>query len=59
MNSNKLGIPKEMLATKVIPFLVPLSIENGLSLLQVSFENPDPFKFIHSLSIVLFHSIQR
>ncbi|OTF76817.1 SCY1-like protein [Euroglyphus maynei] len=34
MNSNKLGIPKEMLANKIIPFLVPLSIENGLSLQQ-------------------------
>lgn len=34
LNSNKLGITKDILATKVIPFLVPLSIENGLSLNQ-------------------------
>lgn len=36
MNSNKLGLTKEVMATKVIPFLVPLSIENGLSLQQVN-----------------------
>ena len=35
MNSNKLGLTKEVMATKVIPYLVPLSIENGLSLQQV------------------------
>ena len=35
MNSNKLGLTKEVMANKVIPFLVPLSIENGLSLQQV------------------------
>ncbi|KAF7490449.1 SCY1-like protein 2 [Sarcoptes scabiei] len=34
LNSNKLGISKEILANKIIPFLVPLSIENGLSLQQ-------------------------
>lgn len=33
--NNKIGITKEIMATKVIPFLVPLSIENGLSLQQV------------------------
>jgi SCY1-like protein 2 len=31
---SKLGLTKESLATKVIPFLVPLSIENGLTLNQ-------------------------
>lgn len=34
MTHSKLGLTKEALATKVIPFLVPLSIENGLSLTQ-------------------------
>lgn len=34
LTSSKLGLTKEALATKVIPFLVPLSIENGLSLTQ-------------------------
>lgn len=34
MSSKKLGMTKEIMATKVIPFLVPLSIENGLTLSQ-------------------------
>lgn len=34
LTHSKLGLTKEALATKVIPFLVPLSIENGLSLSQ-------------------------
>lgn len=34
LTHSKLGLTKESLATKVIPFLVPLSIENGLSLTQ-------------------------
>ncbi|CRK88468.1 CLUMA_CG002209, isoform A [Clunio marinus] len=34
LTHSKLGLTKESLATKVIPFLVPLSIENGLSLVQ-------------------------
>jgi SCY1-like protein 2 len=34
LTHSKLGLTKEALATKVIPFLVPLSIENGLSLQQ-------------------------
>lgn len=34
LTHSKLGLTKEALATKVIPFLVPLSIENGLSLTQ-------------------------
>lgn len=34
ISHSKLGLTKEALASKVIPFLVPLSIENGLSLSQ-------------------------
>ncbi|XP_055685119.1 SCY1-like protein 2 isoform X2 [Lutzomyia longipalpis] len=34
LTNNKLGITKDVMATKVIPFLVPLCIENGLSLSQ-------------------------
>lgn len=34
LNHNKLGLTKEVMATKVIPFLVPLCIENGLTLNQ-------------------------
>lgn len=34
LTHSKLGLTKEALATKVIPFLVPLAIENGLSLTQ-------------------------
>ena len=30
----KLGLTKEVLATKALPFLFPLSIENGLTLTQ-------------------------
>lgn len=34
LTHNKLGITKEVMANKIIPFLVPLSIENGLSVSQ-------------------------
>lgn len=34
LTHKKLGITKEALASKVIPFLMPLTIENGLSLAQ-------------------------
>lgn len=34
LTHSKLGLTKETCANKVIPFLVPLSIENGLSLAQ-------------------------
>lgn len=34
MSHKKLGMTKEIMATKVIPFLVPLSIENGLTMNQ-------------------------
>lgn len=34
MTHKKLGLTKDIMATRVIPFLVPLSIENGLSLSQ-------------------------
>lgn len=34
LTHSKLGLTKEALANKVIPFLVPLSIENGLTLNQ-------------------------
>ncbi|KAK6640752.1 hypothetical protein RUM44_012449 [Polyplax serrata] len=34
LNHKKLGIPKDVIATKVVPFLMPLTIENGLTLNQ-------------------------
>lgn len=34
MSHKKLGMTKETMANKVIPFLVPLSIENGLTMSQ-------------------------
>lgn len=34
INSAKLGVTKDVIATKLIPFLMPLSIENNLSLTQ-------------------------
>lgn len=34
LTHKKLGITKEVMATKIIPFLMPLCIENGLSLAQ-------------------------
>ena len=38
MSSSKSGgLPREILATKVIPFLVPISIETSLNLKQVRF----------------------
>jgi SCY1-like protein 2 len=37
MTSTKAGgLPREVLATKVIPFLVPISIETSLNLQQVT-----------------------
>ncbi|XP_041980079.1 SCY1-like protein 2 [Aricia agestis] len=34
MSHKKLGITKEVMATKVLPFLIPLCVENGLTLNQ-------------------------
>lgn len=34
MTHKKLGISKEILATRILPFLIPLCIENGLTLAQ-------------------------
>lgn len=34
LEHKKLGITKEVIATKILPFLMPLCIENGLSLNQ-------------------------
>ena len=36
MSEAKLGLTKEVMATKVLPYLFPLSIENGLSVAQYS-----------------------
>jgi len=35
LSDAKLGMTKEVMATKVLPFLFPLSIENGLTISQV------------------------
>lgn len=37
LEHKKLGIPRDTLATKVLPFLVPLAVENGLNVQQVSY----------------------
>lgn len=34
LNHKKMNISKEIMATKIIPFLMPLSIENALTLNQ-------------------------
>lgn len=34
VSSSKLGITKDVMAIKIIPFLMPLSIENNLSVAQ-------------------------
>lgn len=34
MTNSKLGLTKEIMATKVVPFLMPLAIENGLTMEQ-------------------------
>ena len=34
LSDSKLGMTKEIIATRVLPFLFPLSIENGLSVSQ-------------------------
>ena len=34
VSSSKLGLPKEEMANKALPFLIPLSIENGLTVQQ-------------------------
>lgn len=34
LNHKKLGISKEIIATRILPFLMPLCIENGLTLAQ-------------------------
>ena len=34
ISNSKIGLTKEVMASKVLPFLIPMSIENGLSLPQ-------------------------
>ena len=34
LSDAKLGLSKEVIATKVLPYLFPISIENGLSVAQ-------------------------
>ena len=34
VTSSKLGLTKEEMANKALPFLIPLSIENGLTVMQ-------------------------
>jgi len=34
MTNTKLGITKDVMAHKCIPYLVPLSVENGLTIVQ-------------------------
>lgn len=41
----KLGLTKELIATRVLPFLFPLSIENGLEMRQLE----ALLAFIHEL----------
>lgn len=36
MSDAKLGMTKEVMANRVLPFLIPLSIENGLTVTQVT-----------------------
>ena len=36
VTNSKLGLTKEEMANKALPFLIPLSIENGLSVAQFS-----------------------
>lgn len=36
MNHRKLGVTKEIIATRILPFIFPLSIENGLTTQQFS-----------------------
>ena len=36
MTHVKLGITKDVMATKVLPFIFPLAIDNNLNLAQVS-----------------------
>jgi SCY1-like protein 2 len=34
LTHKKLGVPKEVIATKIVPFLMPMTIENNLTLNQ-------------------------
>jgi len=52
LTHKKLGITKELLSTKIIPFLFPLCIDNGLNLTQVS--SLEVFCVEESLSPTLF-----
>jgi len=36
VNHKKLGVTKEIIATKILPFIFPLCIENGLTTQQFS-----------------------
>jgi SCY1-like protein 2 len=49
MSSSKAGgLPREVLATKVIPFLIPIAIETSLNLSQVNFLFMIDFRYLFS-----------
>ena len=53
MSSSKSGgLPREILATKVIPFLVPISIETSLNLNQVRYSSIRNLIFTNNLSLM-------
>jgi SCY1-like protein 2 len=56
MSSTKAGgLPKEVLATKVIPFLIPISIETSLNLNQVNFL----FMIVFIFRLFIWYSLMR
>lgn len=53
MTHAKLGITKDIIATKVLPFLIPLSIDNNINLSQVRCHYSDILHNIQILSWLL------
>ena len=64
VSSSKLGLPKEEMANKALPFLIPLSIENGLTVQQFNIivtlvrEMMTKIETEHRTKLEQLHSIQ-
>ena len=57
LEHKKLGIPRDVLATKVLPFLLPIVIDNGLNLKQVGKYSTVPGEIIMMITCMMMMMI--
>ena len=58
MKNKKMGMDKVFLATRILPFLVPLSVEPTLNIAQVFNDIPSTLRYIKMESCIVFSQCQ-